>query len=105
MSAEDEAFHSHCNVLVSKWSCKNIHILIAVIDSVSSIAPGVADLASAGNWAEEYLAAEAVAQSKGGEWMTEFMETRAPSRAQLAPSHTPTQWAHEYLEQNEHKVW
>ena len=67
-------------------------------------APGVADLAAAGNWAEEYLAAEAVAQSQG-DWSQEFMETRAPSRAQLSNNHDSSQWAHEYLEQNEHRVW
>ena len=70
------------------------------------LAPAVADLASAGNWAEEYLAAEAQAHTKGPDWSQEFMETRRPPHGQMVNHAGPnTQWAQEYLAQNEHKVW
>ena len=78
-------------------------------------APGVADLAAAGNWAEEYLAAEArnksaVATSGGGpNWAAEFLEGRVGVPRHPVPighpNHPTNQWARDYLAQNEHKVW
>ena len=78
-------------------------------------APGVADLATAGNWAEEYLAAEARSKSTAGvagggpNWAAEFLEGRSavprPPAPVLHPHHPTNQWARDYLAQNEHKVW
>ena len=72
-----------------------------------SEAPGVADLATAGKWAEEYLAAEAEAMNKGAEWSNQFMEQRVPPAGPMVNHEAwdSNKWAREYLEQNEHKEW
>lgn len=87
------------------------------ISFLSSTAPGVADLAAAGNWAQEYLAAEAqskvAASGEGGgsKWASEFLEGQRPAAvpgpALRGPAVMPpsSQWASDYLAQNEHKVW
>ena len=79
------------------------------------VAPGVADLATAGNWAEQYLAAEARSKASAGmtgggsNWAAEFLEGRTGVPHQpgpvLHPHHPTNQWARDYLAQNEHKVW
>jgi len=89
------------SLLREMYEIENTHLAQAPMT-----APAVATLATAGGWAEEYLTAEARAESSGGaEWSGEFMEGRAPSRAQLAARQTPlpTAWAAEYLEQSELK--
>ncbi len=90
-------------------------ILFGIVRFIVTLpAPGVADLAVAGNWAEEYLAAEARSKTghggpPGSDWAAEFLEGRAPPMGpQLQPhlSAPPSdQWARDYLAQNEHKVW
>ncbi|GCB80702.1 hypothetical protein scyTo_0016341 [Scyliorhinus torazame] len=60
-------------------------------------APGVADLAISGSWAEEFLASEPTVDTSRGyseaDWSREFLAEAA------------AKWAQEYLEQTEEKLW
>ena len=70
--------------------------------SWSFTAPGVADLASAGNWANEFMQAEQ-APGHGNDWAKEFLDTRGgrPGPTEMADS----RWAQDYLEQTEAANW
>lgn len=63
----------------------------------------MADLAAGGDWAQEYLAAEA--RGKAGDWSQEFIANRLPPGSQPAQHMVETPWAQDFLAQNEHKVW
>jgi len=65
------------------------------------LAPGVADLAAAGNWANEYLQAEVHATDQGGDWSTEFVDNRPVKPAPVVNA----RWAQEYLDQTESANW
>ncbi|BFZ23295.1 hypothetical protein BsWGS_26334 [Bradybaena similaris] len=60
-------------------------------------APGIAQLATAGNWTEEFLATSNVSNkhipSNNNQWATEFGHLQGAE---------VTKWAHEYLENGEH---
>ena len=66
-----------------------------------SAAPGVADLAAAGNWANEYLQAEVHATDSGKEWANEF----AGANHATAATNVDARWAQEYLDQTESTNW
>ena len=61
----------------------------------------MADLAAAGNWANEYLQAEVHASEEGGDWAKEFVDTH-PVRPAPAVN---ARWAQEYLDQTESATW
>ena len=72
--------------------------------------PTVADLATTGNWAQEYLAAEAqVGVKNSGGWAAEFLETKIPPGGPGLERHLPpavqSEWAHDFLAQRENKIW
>ncbi|XP_046369763.2 peroxisomal targeting signal 1 receptor-like isoform X1 [Haliotis rufescens] len=61
-------------------------------------APGIAELASDANWAEEFLSTENMAAS-GGDWVRDFQA------GQQAAAAADTKWAEEYLEPTQDKTW
>ncbi|CAH1240223.1 PEX5 [Branchiostoma lanceolatum] len=70
-------------------------------------APNVADLATAANWADEYLAKEGT-DLNDSDWSKEFVDD--PLSRYAGPDILPLEqadakWAHEYLEQAEDKTW
>eukprot|EP00058_Branchiostoma_floridae_P000759 XP_002586247.1 hypothetical protein BRAFLDRAFT_62718 [Branchiostoma floridae] len=70
-------------------------------------APNVADLATAANWADEYLAKEGT-ELNDSDWSKEFVDD--PLSRYAGPDILPLEqadakWAHEYLEQAEDKTW
>ncbi|XP_078695944.1 peroxisomal targeting signal 1 receptor-like isoform X3 [Branchiostoma floridae x Branchiostoma belcheri] len=70
-------------------------------------APNVADLATAANWADEYLAKEGT-ELNDSDWSKEFVDD--PISRYAGPDILPLEqadakWAHEYLEQAEDKTW
>lgn len=62
------------------------------------LAPGIAELASAGNWAEEFLHTTSVNDKllagSGDQWAAEYGRLRGGEEVK---------WAHDYLESTDHE--
>lgn len=73
----------------------------------ATLGPGVVDLAE--NWAEQYLdmadnhqhPSTSDAQARDMNWTSEYLSSDIPN----VSSTGELQWAKDYLEQNEHKLW
>ncbi|XP_022110196.1 peroxisomal targeting signal 1 receptor-like isoform X2 [Acanthaster planci] len=74
-------------------------------------APGVADLASHSEWADEFLVseqrrAEEIVDDREADWTRDFIASQDGAvGTDVIPSSSDTKWAQEYLEQSEHQLW